>query len=146
MIHYLVPEETLVTSIRTAANARALPQPRPGVNDSNTLIFQFGRSDLMGSKIKRHTTYPIPLNSETYRLTSGRPLVHPLALQAVIVHQGHEVDKGHYVIFIKLTHSPGWALCDDEKVQWVSEMEALAQKAFVLIYTKQILLEQQGQV
>ena len=63
-------------------------------------------------------------------------MVHPLTLQVVIVHQGHEVDKGHYVIFIKLTNSSGWALCDDDKVQWLSEMETLSQEAFILIYTK----------
>ena len=89
---------------------------RHGVPDSSTLIFQFDRSDLMGSKIKRHTAYPITLDAEAYRLTSGGPLTHPLALQAVIVHQGQKVNKGHYVIFIKLTNSSGWALCDDDKI------------------------------
>ena len=136
MIYHLAPEETLANSIRTDVNKRDLPQQTPWVNDSNTLILQDGRSDLTGSKIKQHTTYPTTLDSETYRLTSGRPLVHPVALQVVIVHQGHEVDKGHYIIFIKLTNSSGWALCDDDKVQWVSEMEDLTQEAFILIYTK----------
>ena len=100
----------LVTSIRTTINTRALPQTTSWVHDRNTLIFQFGRWDLAGSKIKHHTTYPITLDSKGYHLTSGRPLVNLFALQTVIVHQGHEVDKGHYVIFIKLTNTSGWAL------------------------------------
>jgi hypothetical protein len=117
---------------------RALLQPTSEVHDSHTLVFQFGRSDPTGTKIKRHTTYPVTLDTETYRLTCGRSLDHPLALRAVIVHQGHKVDKGHYVICIKLTNSSGWALCDDDKIQWVSEMEALVQEVFILVYTQPV--------
>ena len=63
-------------------------------------------------------------------------MVHPFTLETVIVHNGQEVTKGHYVVFTKMVGSPGWALCDDDKVQWVSEMEVLAQEAFILIYTQ----------
>ena len=138
IIHHLAPEPSLAMSARTAASDRAFLQSTSEVHDSHTLVFQFGRSDPMGTKIKRHTTYPVTLDSETYHLTCGRSLAHPLALRAVIVHQGHKVDKGHYVIFIKLTNSSGWALCDDDKIQWVSEMEALAQEAFILVYTQPV--------
>ena len=135
MIHHLSPEATLLTSIQTTVNARAFSQPTPWAQDSDTLIFQFGRSDPAGSKLRQRTTYPHILDSESYQLASGRPMVHPLSLQAVIVHRGHVANKGHYIIFIKLTEGSGWALCDDDKVQWVLEMEALAQEALILIYT-----------
>jgi hypothetical protein len=57
-------------------------------------------------------------------------------LQAVLVHNGQEVTRGHYVVFTKLVGHPGWALCNDDKVQWVSEMEVLAQEASILIYAQ----------
>jgi hypothetical protein len=58
-------------------------------------------------------------------------MTNPLTLQAVIVHKGQEVTKGHYVVFTKMVGSPGWALCNDDNVHWVSEMEALAQEAVI---------------
>jgi len=54
----------------------------------------------------------------------------------VLFRSGQEVTKGHYVVFTKMAGNPGWALCNDDKVQWVSEMEALAQEAFILIYAQ----------
>jgi hypothetical protein len=71
-------------------------------------------------------------------------MVHPLTLQAVIVHSGQEVTRGHYVVFTKLVGSPGWTLCNDDKVQWVSEMEVLAQEAYILIYGRSDALQNMG--
>ena len=67
MIHHLAPEASLATSVRKATKDRAFLQPKSGVHDGNTLIFQFGRSDPTGSKIKRHTAYPVTLDAETYK-------------------------------------------------------------------------------
>jgi hypothetical protein len=97
-------------------------------------IVQFHRSNPTGLKIRRHTSYPIVLDQNTYRLACGEPMVHPFTLQAVLVHNGQEVTRGHYVAFTKLVGSPGLALCNDDKVQWVSEMEVLAQEESILIY------------
>ena len=97
----------------------AFSQSTSCAQDSDNLIFQFGRSDLVGSMIRQHITYPMTLDVETYRLAIGRPMMHPLSLQTVIVHQGHVFNKEHYVIFIKLTDRPGCALSDDDKVHWV---------------------------
>jgi hypothetical protein len=99
-------------------------------------IVLFDRSDPTGRKIRKRTSYPIVLDQNTYHLAYGKPMVYPFTLQAVIVHSGQEVIKGHYVVFTKMVGSPGWALCNDDKVQWVSEMEALVQEEFILIYAQ----------
>ena len=136
LIKHLAPADTLLSSVRQAMHTRALPPPASGVNNGSIFIVQFDRSDPTGLKIRKRTSYPIVLGQDTYHLACGVPMVRPLTLQAVITHRGQTVTKGHYVVFTKLFESPGWALCDDDKVQWVSEMEVLAQEAFILIYAQ----------
>ena len=63
----------------------------------------------------------------------------PLTLQAVIVHIGQAATKGHYVVYTKMAGGPGWARCDDDRVQWVSELEALAQEEFLLVYAPPVV-------
>jgi hypothetical protein len=133
-IFHLPPTDTLLSSVRQTRHTRALPPPDAGTHNGSMFIVQFDRSDPTGRKIRKRTSYPIVLDQNTYHLVYDKPMVHPFTLQAVIVHNGQEVTKGHYVVFTKMVGSPGWALCNDDKVQWVSEIEALAQEAFILIY------------
>jgi hypothetical protein len=141
-IFHVPPADTLLSSVRQTKDSRALPTP--GVHNDGMFIVQFDRSDPTGLKIRKRTTYPIVLDQNTYHLTCGEPMVHPFTLQAVIVHTGQEVTRGHYVVFTKLVGSPGWALCNDDKVQWVSEMEVLAQEAYILIYVRPDALQNTG--
>ena len=135
-IFHLPPTDTLLSSVRQTRHVRALPPPASGSHNGIMFIVQFDRSDPTGLKIRKRTSSPIALDQNAYHLTCGEPMVHPFTLETVIVHNGQEVTKGHYVVFTKMVGSPGWALCDDDKVQWVSEMEVLAQEAFILIYTQ----------
>ena len=135
-IFHLPPADTLLSSVRQTRQARALPPIDTGVHNGNMFIVHFDRSDPTGRKTRKRTSYPIALDQNTYHLACGKPMVHPLTLQAVIVHSGQEVTKGHYVVFTKMAGNPVWGLCNDDKVQWVSEMEALAQEAFILIYAQ----------
>jgi hypothetical protein len=135
-IFHLPPADTLLSSVRQTRQARALPPPDAEVHNGNMFIVQFDRSDPTGRKTRKRTSYPIVLDQNTYHLACDKPMAHPFTLQEVIVHIGREVTKGHYVVFTKMVGRPGWALCNDDKVQWVSEMEALTQEAFILIYAQ----------
>ena len=143
-LFHLPPEDTLLSSVQQTRHARDLPSSASGVHNGSMFMVQFDRADPTGLKIRKRTSYPIVLDQNTYHLTCGEHMVHPLTLQAVIVHSGQEATKGHYVVFTKMIGNPGWALCNDDKVQWVSEMEVLAQEAYILIYVRSDALQITG--
>ncbi len=109
-IFHLPPADTQFSSVRQTRHTRALPPPDAGAHNGSMFIVQFDRSDPTGRKIRKCTCYPIVLDQNTYHLAYDKTMVYPFTLQAVIVHRGQEVTKGHYVVFTKMVGSPGWAL------------------------------------
>ena len=140
----LFPGDTLLSSVHLSRQSLAFRPPFPSVLGDVLLIIQLDRSTPSGLKIRTRTSYPKVLDPDTYHLIGGGRMEHPLTLQAVIVHIGQTVTKGHYVVYTKMTGGPGWARCDDDRVQWVSEMEALAQEAFLLVYAPPVVPQKES--
>ena len=93
-------------------------------------------------RLKKHIVFPEVLEIEEYmsHKNYGRP--PPYELVSVLVHVGHNVERGHYIAFVK--GGTDWYRADDSNVIRVPKEAVLCQQAYVLFYEVKGLRAQHG--
>eukprot|EP00002_Diphylleia_rotans_P000525 TRINITY_DN10279_c0_g4_i1.p1 TRINITY_DN10279_c0_g4~~TRINITY_DN10279_c0_g4_i1.p1 ORF type:complete len:796 (+),score=172.05 TRINITY_DN10279_c0_g4_i1:50-2437(+) len=102
----------------------------------NVLMIHLKRSDFGPgrlSKLDKMIAFPENLSLDQYILDKHTPISY--GLYAVISHTGSEPDSGHFVTFAKNSNQV-WYKFDDSIVSQVSLSTVLAQKPYILLYSK----------
>ena len=133
-ILHLKPEDTLLQSLRDLSLERDRPSPTE-VMKEDTFIFQLDRMDMMGSKNRKKTKFPVFLGQEHLKLMGSERGGEAYALQAVVVHSGGS-GRGHYVTYLNRKTDHRWTLFDDHQVQEVPEELVCNQEATLLVYSR----------
>jgi Ubiquitin carboxyl-terminal hydrolase len=96
------------------------------------------------TRLSKPVKFPLRLEIGEYmsRVNKARP--PPYELVAVLVHQGHSCESGHYVAYVKRTATAvargataptsQWYLCNDSHVAPVEVATVLEQQAYILVY------------
>lgn len=95
-------------------------------------------------RLKKHISFPQFLEIDEYmsHKNIGRP--PPYELVAVLVHVGYNVERGHYIAFVK--GGSDWYKVDDSNVTRVQKEAVFCQQAYVLFYEVKGLRAQHGYV
>jgi len=100
--------------------------------------------DPYGRLVRLNKRVDIPLRLEIgdymSRVNKARP--PPYELVAVLVHQGHSCDSGHYLAYVK--NSGTWYKCNDSLVEPVSVETVLDQQAYILLYEVEEMRSKNG--
>ncbi|KAK2512887.1 hypothetical protein Q9966_016282, partial [Columba livia] len=102
---------------------------------SNVLTVCLKRFDpFFGRKISKVVRYPEYLDLGKYTSeAAGGPLLY--SLYAVLVHEGHSCQQGHYYCFVKASDGR-WYKMDDESVVLCDIQTVLGQRAYLLFYVR----------
>ncbi|KAK2516936.1 hypothetical protein Q9966_014864 [Columba livia] len=102
---------------------------------SNVLTVCLKRFDpFFGRKISKVVQYPEYLDLGKYTSeAAGGPLLY--SLYAVLVHEGHSCQQGHYYCFVK-ARDGRWYKMDDESVVLCDIQTVLGQRAYLLFYVR----------
>jgi hypothetical protein len=95
-------------------------------------------------RLKKHISFPEFLEIDEYmsHKNIGRP--PPYELVAVLVHVGYNVERGHYIAFVK--GGDFWYKVDDSQVTRVPKEAVFCQQAYVLFYEVKGVRAQHGYV
>uniref|UniRef100_T1G6N8 Ubiquitin carboxyl-terminal hydrolase 36 n=1 Tax=Helobdella robusta TaxID=6412 RepID=T1G6N8_HELRO len=98
------------------------------------LTLQLKRYGMSGGKVTRHITFPHQFNAHPY--TSSSLQNNPTCmydLYAVLVHDGHSTNSGHYYCYVK-TKAGLWFCMNDHMVRQSTLDEVLSSEAYLLFY------------
>jgi len=85
------------------------------------------------TRLNKQVTFPTKLESMSdYMSKINHASPPPYELVAVLVHQGHSCDSGHYLAYIKSGNS--WYKANDSSITKVSLDQVLSQQAYILVY------------
>ncbi|KAI9274170.1 hypothetical protein BY458DRAFT_454752 [Sporodiniella umbellata] len=84
-------------------------------------------------KVHQHVNFPAKIDMAPFVSKERRIQAATYKLYAVLVHDGHSCDSGHYYAYVR-TPSGNWTMINDDIVSQVSEQEVLSQKAYMLFY------------
>ncbi|XP_064898037.1 ubiquitin carboxyl-terminal hydrolase 42-like [Columba livia] len=102
---------------------------------SNVLTVRLKRVDpFSGRKITKFVRYPEYLEIGKYTSeASGGPLLY--SLYAVVIHEGHSCQRGHYYCFVKASDRR-WYRMDDASVVLCDIQTVLSRCAYLLFYVR----------
>ncbi|KAK2542412.1 hypothetical protein Q9233_000504 [Columba guinea] len=102
---------------------------------SNVLTVRLKRVDpFSGRKITKFVRYPEYLEIGKYTSeASGGPLLY--SLYAVVIHEGHSCQRGHYYCFVKASDRR-WYKMDDASVVLCDIQTVLSRCAYLLFYVR----------
>jgi hypothetical protein len=95
-------------------------------------------------RLKKHIVFPETLEIDEYmsHQNIGKPPRYELV--AVLVHVGHNVERGHYIAFVN--GGSDWYRVDDSNVSRVPKEAVFCQQAYMLFYEVKGLRAQYGHV
>lgn len=93
-------------------------------------------------RLKKKVKFPLRLEIGDYMSKVNQARPPPYELVAVLVHQGHSCESGHYLAYVK--QSGLWYRCNDALVEQVEVETVLSQQAYILMYEVAEMREKHG--